>query len=241
MNHKSGQVILILVIVTMISALGVGISLVSRSVTSERETVYTVQNDQAFSCAEAGIETFIDCINNHPYTTETCYMTGGNGALTTCGFSYTGSEIRSPVEFKVLEKDQTEVLILEDKVSSVTITWNQVAEQDLEVNLLDGGVGGYALTQAHYGSANCSGTSCSVTIPTNIYNLMQITPRINRAENMVIVLTASGADPVPVQAYNIKSTGTAGQSLRNITVNYMPPHPGRVFNDAVYVTRIAGN
>ncbi|PJC23995.1 hypothetical protein CO058_00380 [candidate division WWE3 bacterium CG_4_9_14_0_2_um_filter_35_11] len=55
-KHKSGQAALIIVIVTMVTALGVAISSITQSNLNLKETVYSTQSDQAQACSEAGSE-----------------------------------------------------------------------------------------------------------------------------------------------------------------------------------------
>lgn len=55
-KHKSGQAALIIVIVTMVTALGVAVSSITQSNLNLKETVYSTQSTQALACAEAGSE-----------------------------------------------------------------------------------------------------------------------------------------------------------------------------------------
>ena len=55
-KHKSGQAALIIVIVTMVTALGVAVSSITQSNLNLKETVYSTQATQAKACAEAGAE-----------------------------------------------------------------------------------------------------------------------------------------------------------------------------------------
>lgn len=55
-KHKSGQAALIIVVVTMVTALGVAVSSITQSNLNLKETVYSTQSDQAQACSEAGAE-----------------------------------------------------------------------------------------------------------------------------------------------------------------------------------------
>ena len=55
-NKKSGQAALIIVMVTMAAILGIGASSATQSNVNLKDTVYSVQSEQALSCAEGGAE-----------------------------------------------------------------------------------------------------------------------------------------------------------------------------------------
>lgn len=68
-KHKSGQAALIIVIVTMVTALGVAVSSITQSNLNLKETVYSTQATQAKACAEAGAERALAFLATDPTLT----------------------------------------------------------------------------------------------------------------------------------------------------------------------------
>lgn len=83
-KHKSGQAALIIVIVTMVTALGIAVSSITQSNLNLKQTVYSTQATQAKACAEAGAERALASLAGDPTLTPTIENqastdTDGNG------------------------------------------------------------------------------------------------------------------------------------------------------------------
>lgn len=258
-HYNDGQAMLLLVIVTMIASLGVGLSLATRSIISERETVYNVQNEQAFNAAEAGLEVALKKVK------EGIYDSASDLDLDSAKYSYdisTVGNVLSSVTTPAfnLDKDKTDVFELADVIRRIDVYWARDGSDipAIEVNLLeDVGGGTYNLAQTSYGwcnpddSSNGLDTSANwdagkgscklANINTSNYALLQVTARKNNAKNVEIVLTPKSGKKVPVQGYKIVAAGDAGQSRRNITAFYRPSDIRRLFNNTFYLQSLAAD
>jgi len=168
MANRKGQSMLLLVVVTMIAALGIGTTIATRSMVSQKETTTSSQNEVAFNAADAGIELAISDIleavdgGSTPASSKSVDLNNdGNSdfeytVTEVGGLSSTGSVV---VPSFNLEKDKIEVFVLNEDVASATISWSNDSSLNIpmEVNLLDETTpGNYSLVQATYNCPNGS-------------------------------------------------------------------------------------
>lgn len=107
-NNVSGQIVLILVLITVVG-LTIGLSLISRTVTDVRISSQIEESGRAFSAAEAGVENALKIINVFPTgTTESLTLDNASA-------EYKVSDIggnSSLYTFPVTEADSSEILWL---------------------------------------------------------------------------------------------------------------------------------
>ena len=132
---QKGQTTLLIVLMVMAVALGIGVAVSQRSTTNLRGGTFTNQTDQAFSCANSGVEDALLCVKTEETAgnplpgacataTETLYDDGTNVASATnnpvCGYKYDVAELRadstivsgkSVLSFKKLPKDSVQQFI----------------------------------------------------------------------------------------------------------------------------------
>lgn len=83
-SFNSGQVVLILVLITVIG-LTIGLSLISRTITDVRISSQIEQSSRAFSAAEAGIETALKGVNTLPTGSVTLENSSAQYEVTSIG------------------------------------------------------------------------------------------------------------------------------------------------------------
>ncbi len=244
---RQGQMLLV-VVLTMIVALTVGLSVVSRTITNLRISRQSEESQRAFQAAEAGIEktiesgspSSIDLSNNAKYTTNIDNPSGNS-------FVLNGSEI--------VEQDVGMDIWLSDYPdysnricqSSCTVSINfNTSEQScsagaenntqagIEVVLLSGIVSNPTLNKYLFdpcsgrttGASNVgSGTTIdgvtfihSVSIPVTNGIIARVIPIYNSVK-----IGLSSSVDLPIQGRIIESVGEAGETVRK--VQYFSSHP----------------
>ena len=135
MVKKSGQTALILVVITMVTVLGIGAASSTQSNLDLKSTVYSTQSEQAFACAEAGIERALASIINHDPNLD---GTVDNGQLTMtfsenlaggCTYSYVISNDKS-VNIPNLKKDMTQQLKYNGSNSNIEFSVTGISNAD---------------------------------------------------------------------------------------------------------------
>ena len=260
----SGQATLILVLGIMVLGLGIGIARFTQTNISTRESTYDNQREDAYTCAESGVEIAIKCINDlleagtpEGKVLESCKagITPITDEVGACSYSYTLTELNTDFTIPKLSKDQTEVILLDgNNTPRVTITWKNPLDTGgnyLESNLLSPNslANGYDLTQKLYSCGNVFSTTvtgaqsvnanpdCTVDIDTSgNSDFIQITARDDDMNN-IRVQVAGG----PTQGFGIMSVGESGQAKRTIEVNYMLPNIARSFNSSFYANSVSNN
>ena len=102
LDHQKGQIMLIVVLV-MVTALTVGLSVVSRSITDKKTSQESSNSEKAFSAAEAGIERSLTTNTNKTYKNTFTNNTTYNAKVTTI----TGNEFPLNNDQPVLKDDST--------------------------------------------------------------------------------------------------------------------------------------
>ncbi len=114
-THPQGQATLIFVMVTMIAVLGIATASSSQSGINLRNTVYSVQSEQALSCAEAGVEKLLAQYSG----TDTPFALGevinDVGTLSESGCTYSASirnfPIAGVIHIRRLEENHVQQLV----------------------------------------------------------------------------------------------------------------------------------
>lgn len=257
MKNRSGAATLVAVILVSVVALFIGISASERGREATRETTYNTERDKAFSVAEGGIDVTVDCIKSELAPAgggnPTGCPAGGGGALGTGEYDVTVTELTDTIQFLELQKDHPEVFNIEGQdYGGLEIEWSGSGSA-MEVNVYTpaGGGGGYDLQQTVFtcntvsgiegsptSASYVSGTNkCKVTIsdPGNV-KFIQFTPRVDNASNIEAHVTDPGFSTI--QGYEIASSGIVGTVQRNVVVEYLLPHVGRVFNSSFYAESV---
>lgn len=261
-KNKSGQATLIIVLAIMLIGLGIGIATFGRSTTTLRESTYNVQSEQAFSCAESGIDNAIQCISNNPgadsdFIVSNCSLNPGKvdpADPNSCEFVTSLQKLTDSMGFS-LQKDQTEVIVLNGAVSSADVNWslNDSTGNLLEINVLTSdGSGGYNIKQLLVGCGSplfpdttkgnpldASGCSTGGSLLSSIggAEYLQLTAREDNVDDIQVTLNGTP----PVQGYNIVSKGTQSLAQRELEVNYMLPSILRLFNNTLYASSVSSN
>lgn len=265
---RKGQAMLVLVLITMISALAIGTSVVVRSIVSSKGTSFFSQNELAFNAADSGVELALKDVRTKIEQGQDPSTAGTTGQFGVSNYNYTVEKLggsNSPLTIPniSLNQNQIEVYMLTDtangRVSKADVTWGNKAKNEvaLEVNLLrDQGNSNYLLTQNTYKcppsyifpgadnlisdnvSFNNTDKTCTVSLTVDQFALMQAVPRFNNVTTLKVTLTPTTNRNVPVQGYLVKSNGSAGASQRSITVLYQIPSLARVFNNTLYTKEV---
>ncbi|CAN5179620.1 hypothetical protein BH09PAT1_BH09PAT1_7730 [soil metagenome] len=241
-NPQRGQMLLIVVLV-MVIALTVGLSVVSRTVTTLRTTKESESSERAFSAAEAGVEKILNSTN-----TSISNTTLSNGSI----FSATSSVVSGaffPINnlAPVTQDDGADVWLstyptyASPFTGTVKIFWgvpggtcSTVSPTDaaLEVILISGSKAVPTIT--HYNLDGCalrraansfsppqaggaiSGTTFAHTYSINVTSglLMRVIPLYTSSIIGVNGVTGN----LPVQGQSISSTGTYAGTARKISV-----------------------
>lgn len=268
-KNCQGQAMLVLIIITMIAAITIGASIAARSIISNRQTTFNIQNESAFTLADSGVEIAIKNINDALSLNQPIPTGEFTGTLDSNTYKYeiakegdTTAVLNMP-SFS-LNKNQIEVFLLNKKISQFTIKWAYKTAQPvpMEINYLrKEPTTEYTLVQKSYycpdntgtpnldnlltPSVDTATTTCTVTEnvgnPGSEFDLVQIVPRVNNTSKVEITITPLSGEAVPLQGYTITSSGTSGQSQRSIKVLYMLPTLARIFNNTLYAQSIQNN
>jgi len=243
-NPQSGQVLLIVILI-MVVALTIGLSVISRSITTLRTTRESESSQRAFSAAEAGIESIITSSNGVTSKTLT-----NNSSFSTSITTISGTSLLINSGIAVAQDDGADVWLstypsyTSQYNGTVRVYWGQSQEvcsganntqAALEIVLMTG------LTSApvikHYAVDPCSARSAingftgtvlgggtingvvfahSFQIPDTIVNgLMMRIVPLYASTRLAV--SGNGAN-LPAQGQEITSTGTYAQASRKITV-----------------------
>lgn len=263
-KHKSGQAMLLLVLIALVASLGLALSVANRSNLQQRGSAYNVQGEQAYSAAESGLEAMLDYFSgnnpncNNPQS-QSLSNSIGNGQYSvnfTCvGGSNTGDV--TTAEF-TLAKDTPEIFHLDKKVKNVIVNWGNQgsSEPAMEISLYDT-TSPYSYEERSYywnesGTSNLErpqwsnnksevdlGTDFKVSI--NNQSLLQLTARYADAQKVTVKFLRATGKKVPLQGYLITSEGTAGASKRTIVAFYRPADIGNVVNNILYTSKFGGS
>lgn len=267
-KNYNGQAMLVLVIITMIAAITIGASIAVRSIVSNRQTTFNVQNESAFSLADSGVEIAIKNINESIAAGQPIATGDFTGNIDNNSYKYTlakegdTTSVLNMPAFS-MSKNQIEVFVLDKKIGQFTVKWTYKAGQvvPLEINYIKKETTGeYTLVQKSYycpsavtnfenllapNFVDAANSNCTVTEnvgqPGNEYDLVQVVPRANDTPKLEVTLNPLSGQKVPLQGYTITSRGTTGESQRAIKVLYMIPNLARIFNNTLYAQSIQNN
>ena len=245
-RDESGQVI-VLAFFIMVIALAVGISVSNRFVGGLRNISEADNSTKALSMAEAAIEKILlipsstlDSYITNNNCGSVCHLditdTNGQHIKADVTLSYTGQTINSPFSLDLLQSQTTEVY-LQGYTSgqNVYVCWNSDASIEAQyIYSLSGTItstsyavnsitsthseNNFSTATAIFGYSNCITVQAS-----NTPLALRIKPYY--MDTQVYVLPATGYG-LPVQGIQITSVGTAGNSIRKVTVvktnSYVP-------------------
>lgn len=243
-KFNQGQILLV-VVLTMIVALTVGLSLVSRTITNLKISRQSEESQRAFQAAEAGIEralqsalegTNLQFSNNASFSTSIITLSGANFLLNA------GEDVDQDTGIDVWLSTYPDY---SNPISgSVTIYWSTSIQTSclntggevisaLEVNLLSGSKTNPVLSKFVYdgcGRIN-GGTSpggggvvsnltfnYAATIPVSNGLIMRVIPIYNSTK-----VGVTSDTPLPEQGTIIESVGESGETVRR--VQYFSSHP----------------
>ena len=246
-NHKSGQAALIIVIVTMVTALGIAVSSATQTSINLRETVYSTQSAQALACAESGAERALGEFTNDTAGATSLSSNDNGYAIEGCTYStsiqsYPCTNVNiDACNGDVFIPNLDENAVQEIKVDSasgkeIDITFNNNGEQkaSLAVYLYKSASVDRKIYHCGTDSPNSdfdtlgSGSECTASnISTQDVNVVRLRPLYT---NMAITISGSG---VTSTGHLIESIGTAGTVQRNIVVYRFNSKLPAVFDEAV--------
>lgn len=245
LNDQSGQMLLV-VVLTMIVALTVGLSIVSRTITNLKISRQNEESQRAFQAAEAGIEqalqssagsSTLEFGNNAKYTTSITNPQGTEFLLNG------GESVEQDVGLDIWLSDYP--TYANPITGSVTIYWNTSEQQSctvssgeatkpaLEIITISGSTVDPSVDKNIYDSCGrvtgsvspgAGGTvsettfNYAVNIPVATGLLMRVIPVYNSAK---VGVTSSVS--LPVQGTLVSSTGESGETVRK--VQYFSSHP----------------
>lgn len=243
--NQAGQILLV-VVLTMIVALTVGLSLVSRTITNLKISKQNEESQRAFQAAEAGIEqalqsssaaTNLQFSNNASFSTSITTPSGTSFLLNAAEFvdQDTGIDVwlSSYPDYSNSISGLLTIYWNTSAQTSCLTTGGDTVRSALEVNLLSGSKANPAFSKFVYD--NCGrisgGTnpgaggvvsnitfSHAVTIPVANGLIMRLTPIYNSTK---IGITSNV--PLPEQGKIIESVGESGETVRR--VQYFSSHP----------------
>ncbi|MCG2686008.1 type II secretion system GspH family protein [Candidatus Parcubacteria bacterium] len=250
--NQRGQ-ILIPIVLVMIISLSMGVAIAYRAASSTRQAVVLTEADQAYHCAEAGIEEALEILKSDP-----TLLPPGSGDFQdasdniVCHFEYVVTLLGggSGTLDVVLEKDEVFQVNLKDYSGSLEIYWGK-GNQDgqdtaLVVAVVKGSAGSYTMEKY---AVNCGGTGLTgneFNLPalgsgdypcglgtlnfSNDAQLLRIRALYNGTEVRVIPSDAS----FPSQGYKITSTGQAGESERIVVATRSNPALPAIFDYVLF-------
>lgn len=243
-NLQRGQVLLIVILI-MVVTLTIGLSVVSRSITTLKTTRESESSQRAFSAAEAGIESIITSSNGVTSKTLT-----NNSSFTTSIANVSGATLLINNGFAVPQDDGVDVWLstypgyTSQYNGTVRVYWGQQGEtcssannsqSALEIVTMTGltsapvikhyavdpcnaraALNGFNGTVLAGGTINSVSFAHSFQIPDTIVNGLLMRVVPLYASSRLAV-SGNGAN-LPAQGQEISSTGTYGQATRKITV-----------------------
>ncbi|MBI5044478.1 MAG: hypothetical protein HZC02_00990 [Candidatus Levybacteria bacterium] len=257
-NPQKGQILLIVILV-MVVTLTVGLSVVSRSITTLRITKEDETSQRAFSAAEAGIEKIINSSNSSVTGSLT-----NDASYTTSKSTISGSYLPINGLNAVPKNDGADVWLstypnyASPYTGTVTIYWGQNNEvcsgsssntqAALEVVVLSGAVSSPVSTHysldpcpsraavnnftTNFSSGSVNGKTYPHTYAISVTNglLMRIIPIYASS-----IIAVNGSVALPSQGESITSTGTSGETVRKIIVTKGYPRlPVEFFPSAIF-------
>lgn len=253
-QHKSGQAALIIVIVTMVTALGIAVSSVTQSNLNLKETVYSTQSTQAKACAEAGSERALAYLIDDPTIAGTVTLSSAdtNSSIDGCTYTtvikyYPCSDAADPLcNNEVYIASLAENAVQEIKVDSggsdvidIKFTTSNIPEASLAVYLYK--TDSVDRKMYHCGSSSspsadftnltpdANGACSTGNISTNGVTLVRLRPLYT---SMSINISGSGVTGT-TSGYLIKSKGSAGSVTRSVNVYRYYSQLPAVFDEAV--------
>lgn len=251
-KHKSGQAALIIVIVTMVTALGVAVSSITQSNLNLKETVYSTQSDQAQACSEAGAERALAEISsaekdgNDPspslsssesgYEIDNCtydvsigdYPCSGGGACNDSVFIPSLSE-NSVQQINVKDNKSIDILFTNNSIAKASLAVYLYKDSSVQRLMYHCGNSIDAPNDFTSISPYASGV-CSISgISTAGVKVVRFRPLYT---SMSITVSGNGVSGTK-SGYLIQSKGVSGSVQRNITIyRYFSQLPA-VFDEAV--------
>lgn len=133
MLKQNGQIVLILILV-MTVALGIGISVIQRSLSDISTSSKVEESSRAFSAAEAGIESAMDCPSCGATTIQLDNQSQANvsGGFLTPPVALNGTR-QEPFEFPPLSREQTAHVWLADFNTDTNPPALQYSEPNLDI------------------------------------------------------------------------------------------------------------
>src|SRR3989344_563613 len=255
-KHKSGQAALIIVIVTMVTALGVAVSSVTQSNLNLKETVYSTQSTQAKACAEAGAERALAYLIGDPpldggTDTQSSTDADANYAVDGCTYTtvirdYPCSDVNDPLfcNDQVYIASLSENAVQEIKVNAGSIgiefTYGNIDEASLAVYLYK--ADSVDRKMYHCGSSNSPNADfdtaskdvntgkCTISsLSTTGVTLVRLRPLYT---SMSINVSGSGVAGTK-SGYLIKSKGSAGSVSRSVNIYRYYSQLPAAFDEAV--------
>ncbi len=244
-GSESGQMLLV-VVLTMIVALTVGLSVVSRTITNLKISKQNEESQRAFQAAEAGIERALESASassNLQFTNQAKFSTTITNPEGASFLLNGGEDIDQDVGIDVWLSTYPDY---SNPISgSVTIYWSTVGQQScintggdavrsaLEVVILSGSTSFPTLSKFTYDAcARLSGSSSpgaggsisnttfnyAATISVTSGLIMRVIPVYNSTK-----LGITSSVSLPPQGTIVESTGESGETVRK--VQYFSSHP----------------
>jgi len=252
---QRGQV-LIPVVLVMIVSLSMGVAIAYRVASTMHQAAVLTESDQAYHCAEAGIEEALGIFKTDPPPTPY----SGSGDLqdasgnTVCNFSYDVSSLGGgPGALEVvLEKDEVFQVNLVGYSGSLDIRWGENTDQaSLVVAVVKGSSAPYTMEKHAYNCRNHATVSgnrftqyeatgdetypCKMSIGpfANDASLLRIRALYNSDKGTGVQVVAYDAS-FPSQGYEITSTGEAGESERIVVATRSNPALPAIFDYVLF-------
>ncbi len=242
-SNQAGQALLVVVLV-MIIALTVGLSLISRSITSIKTSTEEANSQKALSAAEAGVEQSIksnSAIGNPSFGSDTKFQTSVTKVLGTSFLLNGGDIIQRDDSADVWLSDystESAKLYLNPVSANVTVNFgtssNLCNNPAIEIDVVSGGKANPILNKYSYDGCVSRRAANHFSAPAggagNIIDgvsFVSKTPSISVNFGLFLRITPIYADSkigisssvaLPAQGSIITSTGTTGTATRKITV-----------------------
>jgi len=248
-SNQRGQILLPLVLVMLIS-LGMGVAIAYRVISTTHQAVVLTQSDQAYHCAEAGVEEALEKLKNGDSSPGSGELRDASDNLI-CTFDYSVGALGggpNPVEF-TLEKDGVFQVDLGGYSGDLEIYWGKDNDQaSLVVAVVKGSAGSYTMEKYAYNCENHTVVSgngftqfvatgdedypCKMSVGplTDDSPLLRIRALYNGTRVRVVPFDAS----FPAQGYEITSTGRAGESERVVVATRSNPTLPAIFDYVLF-------
>ena len=261
-KNRKGQTTLLMVLMVMVVSLGVGLAVSQRTATNIRKTTNVKQTEQAFGCAQTGIDKALLCIKDKETAggdpKADCSATDTpliENSKTVCTYTYTVGDYlpdsAGSLEFKNLPKDAVQQLIT-NNVSSINVKWKPLKEGDstgLEVTYAYKDGSDYKMEKFFNWCGNSPSNftgftpltpdgegycNTDLSFPSPVSNESLVRIRTYGGDVNLIVSSSDADFSGIVQGYLIKSTGSAGTVKRTIQVARMNPQLPAIFDYVLY-------